>query len=349
MVLPISGPFGSLELLKGPPAGNITPYWYVQTRRWFRQVKPYDLPLETDLNKVQVTTFRGGNGVGYVDIGMAGPLKEDYFDIVQNKALEKLKSDIGDESMWSVNLKEWKQSFDLISGPATTLWQFSRKLRRFDFPGAAKVLKSQVPRGLKPTAKHFGDNWLKYHFGIEPLMKDIAAGVNTLQSPLPSKEVSGRSVFKTPNERLDAGILIYNTVYETRCRLSCRVEVSNPNLFLANQLGFTNPATFIWETIPFSFVVDWFANVGQFLGQFSMFAGLEILNPQTSLFQVANRTVIGGSLSPDWADITATIDRVYMTRRRSLPGVTLKVTPWKAPSPTRAATAISLLVQQLKK
>jgi hypothetical protein len=36
----------------------------------------------------------------------------------------------------------------------------------------------------------------------------------------------------------------------------------------ADLFGLSSPIAMVWEMIPFSFVIDWFINVGDFLGQF---------------------------------------------------------------------------------
>lgn len=51
---------------------------------------------------------------------------------------------------------------------------------------------------------------------------------------------------------------------------------SNPN-YIFTQLGLNNPAMWAWELIPFSFVVDYVAKIGDYIENRNALAGLEIL------------------------------------------------------------------------
>jgi hypothetical protein len=43
----------------------------------------------------------------------------------------------------------------------------------------------------------------------------------------------------------------------------------------ANRLGLTDPVSLLWEVIPYSFVIDWFVNVGDFLHATGTISGLK--------------------------------------------------------------------------
>ena len=130
--------------------------------------------------------------------------------------------------------------------------------------------------------------------------------------------------------------------------------VSNPNLFLANQLGFVNAGVVAWDVVPFSFVLDWFVNVGQFLAAFTDFWGLTISNSQTSLLWIRETTK--WQVNNTWpGHPPGTVYRTYRFKRASatrrvgaIPGPTLAIrAPWVL-SPVRGLTSISLLLQQLR-
>jgi hypothetical protein len=121
------------------------------------------------------------------------------------------------------------------------------------------------------------------------------------------------------------------------------VRVDNPNLHLAQQLGFINPLSVAWELVPFSFVVDWFGNVGQVLASFSDFAGLSQVNPRTTTFQKTTK------LTQTYTGYVANHESVYVTRITSIVGPVLIRSQWKGISPVRGLTACSLLLQALGK
>jgi len=362
-MLPTTGPFTRTMTLPGPPNRfGFVPTWFWKQTVSSRQAKPYNLNLPYSSYTRQVVSYSTqdiydqGLGTDYLN---SCPVVPSIFPGAYNRAYGKLVSDLGDASLWAVNVIEWKQSVDLIAKDGLTMLNFARKLNRFDFVGAARVLKTHVPKGLKATAKSFGNNFLKYHFGWEPLVNDIGAAVNTLQHPVAQKAIKGRGrtqdleVFRNDfgNPAL-YGVRTTTYTYYTSCQIGCMVRVDNPNLYLASQLGFVNPVSVAWELVPFSFVVDWFVNVGQFLGQYSDFAGTEVSHIYVTYFQhilLGDVHTAGHPLVTPNAYSGQYVTH-YMQREvpGSLPGVTLRAAPLKAPSPVRAATAISLLVQQLR-
>lgn len=50
-------------------------------------------------------------------------------------------------------------------------------------------------------------------------------------------------------------------------------ELENPFVATLAQLGITNPAELIWELVPYSFVIDWFVPVGNYLSAFDAALG----------------------------------------------------------------------------
>jgi len=302
-----------------------------------------------------------GGWPGNLDAGVSPDYRPDEADLAVNKARLKLVEALGEQSMWAVNLAEAKKSLSLITGPAAGLISCVRKIKRFDFVGATREfnrlhesmrLRSRrnlrpmsVPKGLKATPKAFANNWLAFHFGWEPLVKDIGAGIDTLCKPYPPVKVIGKSKIGPSvfSNRSSGSFWTANRwVYTSWCRMGCKVTVNNPNLYLAQQLGFVNPLSVVWELVPFSFVVDWFTNVGQILGQMSEFAGLSVTEAYTTRYQIAktDTTIYYG--------FHQVKEGVYLNRSQFLADASLKVRPWKGVSVVRGATAIALLTQMLK-
>lgn len=128
-----------------------------------------------------------------------------------------------------------------------------------------------------------------------------------------------------------------------RVRYQATLRITNPNLFLMNQLGLINPAVVFFELVPFSFIFNWFHNLSDVLSQWSDWLGLELIDPFTG-----SKTVVNGT---EWRKPQWTMDRGYfevkqVTFNRSL-GFTLPSLGWRKVdrlSVTRGATAISLLL-----
>jgi hypothetical protein len=183
------------------------------------------------------------------------------------------------------------------------------------------------------------------------MINDIYNGVDTLQSPITSKNVRA-SVRSTRQESLKTSNTNYQTVsdYEMRqvVRASLQADITNPNLYKANALGLINPASVVWELVPYSFVVDWFVPVGGFLSSFTWDVGLKILRPQRTLFcEVTNSY----RLFPKISGIPYGEAKVYgatVRRTTDFPLPKLAVRPFNGFSPVRGATACALLINLLR-
>lgn len=361
MVAPTSGPFTWARDVRAPD-------WYGNPirerfeRNWMRQKKPYNLVLPYSFHHMEIVSIWD---VNQPKLYNSAPSSDDqnYAD-AYNKAYAKFKDQIGDTSTWGVNLFEAKQSIGMIVKRATQLRKFVRKLNHFDFPGAARDLQMDfVPKGVRKSSKAFANNWLEYHFGWEPLVKDIGGAVDTLQKPFPKRKVTGTgkgdilgvSTFVNdygPSEGKITGTT--RTTGSTGVRLQAVASVSNPNLYLANQLGFTNPLSIAWELVPFSFVADWFVNVGDVLSSMTDFVGVSFENASTTTRSSMERTYSkirsGAHDYPNGIMDAYSARSFFISRSTGLgAGPILSVKPFKGLSLVRGATAISLLVQSMRK
>lgn len=136
------------------------------------------------------------------------------------------------------------------------------------------------------------------------------------------------------------------------------VAVSNPNLWLANQLGLINPGTIALELVPFSFVFGWFVNLEQVISSMTDLYGLTLSNGWKSLafngvYQMTyygqykwSELVNGVPTTIIGAPHTRSFGQVVSTMKRDLGLLrpVLHIAPLKAPHWRRAATAVSLLV-----
>lgn len=78
-------------------------------------------------------------------------------------------------------------------------------------------------------------------------------------------------------------------VRTARVKLKCRIN--NDALAAFQQMGLVNPALVAWELVPYSFVFDWFIQVGDWLTAQTALAGVDLLSamvstsePRTAIF-----------------------------------------------------------------
>jgi hypothetical protein len=358
-------------------------------RTWYRQKKPYNLPLNftyirrsNDLKRAwDLISGDYPTSGGYESTPASVGDWPELYSRVYNEFKEKL----GHSAALGTTLAEGKQAMGMITNRLVTLAKFANSLRKLHFRDAAEILGSQLPPkgkrrsdgswsfGLRDEAKWFSNNFLEFHFGWKPLVQDIYDAAETLSDPIPAWKVEVRKSLsaesKAPlhfHDGSDEGWSVKIDTWKQTISMRSEVSVSNPNLALASSLGLTNPAAVAWELVPFSFVLDWFVNVGDFLESFTDFAGLTLINPNKTTFTRYSlyeenftdynhhATVSGYPGDPNWrfhrypGTSVKKWSAVYLNRVvGSFPGPTLTMrAPWRL-SPSRGLAAASLLVQRV--
>jgi hypothetical protein len=295
-----------------------------------------------------VTSFGSNNPVDYTDVSncQTARFTGDVQDAT-NKAYAKFVEEVQDSAEMAVNLAERKQAMQMMGSRLVQLATFARHLKRLDFRAAAKALSvpsGKIPVGLKAHAKAFGSNFLEFHFGWEPAVKDIYNAIDILQRTWVPPKIRVREAVKNRHVYSDTATHLDTITAKVWVTLAAEIKVTNPNLWRANQLGLVNPATFAVELIPLSFLLDWFVNVSQFLNSFTDFLGIDIINPRTTTVQYAireNRWYNGYMAQ-------YTNESILITRATSIAGPTLRAKYVTRISPIRGATACSLLVGHLE-
>lgn len=125
---------------------------------------------------------------------------------------------------------------------------------------------------------------LEIVFGWAPLLSDIHAVTTTVIGKDP---LLGMATVKGVAKSFHSDTpFSYATTKVTNCKFSgsyeveigSRVRVSNPNLWLAERAGLLNPASVVWDLVPWSFVINMFMNTGQLVNSLTDFCGLTFEN-----------------------------------------------------------------------
>jgi len=383
-MLPITGPFNFTSFYYGR-GGVVTAGKKAEMKRtWYAQKKPYDLPLtftswkcigELQPNIWYTESTASWTASVTICVRKASAETEAY-----NKAYKRFVGLVtGEKSLLSVTIAERKQAVEMIASRLTGIRRFSQDLKKLNFisaarrlglrleplpppPGAPKSkryryyrdIRSRKVVTLRTRSRDFGNNFLEFHFGWEPLVKDTYNAIRivcgddvSLSLPLISRATVS---FKDPAPGLTLGSLGYQAIGSASALIRAQVRLDNPSGRLFDRLGLTNPAVVLWELIPFSFVVDWFVNVNDVLSSFTDFQGVTLVNPSTT------NHVRGVNVKWYRASWTG-VDKImpiqnyyghYTTRTLSISGPSLKVTLPDRLSVLRGLTAASLLTQTLK-
>jgi hypothetical protein len=218
------------------------------------------------------TEYSGGAGWGsYSPQWDLGP----FSSRVQNQALTKALLKLQDQK---VNLAqafaETKETADLFRGACYGLADLVNQIKRaYRNPWDAwKRGFGRVPDAL-----------LQAQFGWRPLMQDIYGSIEVLQHK--NRAANGYRATVTGNGKDGARVLrdwpdsqygfhlIETGDYQGHVSLT--FNMASPAIATLSSIGLTNPAYVVWEKIPYSFVVDWFLPVGNWLNSMTADYGWE--------------------------------------------------------------------------
>lgn len=346
----------------------------------YRQKRPYSLALPMTHNRY---FWNPSSSTGVIDDlinGYAYPFSQSKseFEKAYATAYSHFVGKLGDTASLGVSLVQYGQAKRMIEKRANTLVSFGSAVLRHSPLGVARslsiplreaqrVMKKHRPRkgGEYAASQSLADLWLEFWFGWKPAVCDIYSAMEVLSDPLPVTRLkgTGKSVLKDMISGGDyPATRVYKWAYATKAALGADVSVINPNLRLLQQLGLLNPYVVAFDAIPWSFVLGWFTNINSWLSSFTDFAGLDIQRAYTVRrtectlnvsWRPCDPSVNWGCTESEQAVYRSWVGDGYLLEkeRKTLPGNAIPYPALKLKfselKPTRALTAISLLVQKL--
>lgn len=205
---------------------------------------------------------------------------------IENKLIISCAQKVSDaKTNIAVALAEASKTSRLILDTATRVAKAFTAFKKGNFKGVAKYLDI--------SSKKSHNKWLEYQYGWMPLIMDVKSTAEFFAQQYVSRplrfSVSSRflddksGVFNALNP-IEGGTARRDEAFklnrEYRVKLWC--EINNPALSQVQQLGITNPALIAWELVPFSFVFDWFLQVGDYLQAITAFHGVTVRNAMIS-------------------------------------------------------------------
>jgi hypothetical protein len=184
--------------------------------------------------------------------------KLDYSDQLALDALVDGKYQLG------IFLAELAQTATLLSKRAKDVGVALLAIRRLD----VKTLTRIFWKPKKPF-KSSADLYLEYQFGIKPLISDIASIYLLFKEGLDATlDIVGEGM------RVDdvADMSTYSSTDLTVTGKSFSITkaycgIDSYELDALRQLGLSDITSIAWEIVPFSFVIDWFLPIGNFLAR----------------------------------------------------------------------------------
>lgn len=205
------------------------------------------------------------------------------------QALARARQDLIEKTLdQKINLAqavaEGQKTIDLVASSATKIANAFIALKKGKISAAHRALTGS--KKSAPLGSSLADNWLALQYGVKPLLNDVyGAAEHLAQNPKPPTFiVTGNGHANDSHQEYDypgAGnsgrIIVKELDYDSRAKVQVRYQVANHAVKSMSQLGIVNPATLAWELLPWSFVVDWFLPVGDYLAGLNYDAGLEFV------------------------------------------------------------------------
>lgn len=300
-------PPATYAALLGPNTTQTTERWVchgVHTPG-FRSVKKKDLPV----NPVTYRHYKYSpitNWSALVDssnyytvhwaslirgISYASDLPSAPSDVV-DKALGRLIKQVqGAKVNLAQAFAERKQVVNMVATTASRLANAYLYLRKGQLPSAFKSLslvRHPPQKVLSNYRYRFADSprdaaanlWLELQYGWLPLLSDIYDSAELLAERIKTKPPICRasaSAFRKEAFRPYGSTPWINSfmTVEYRSRIAVEYCFSNEISNILSKTGISNPALLAWELLPYSFVVDWFIPIGDWLESFTAYDGLE--------------------------------------------------------------------------
>lgn len=252
-----------------------------------------------------ITNFKNGNcenassrllnlGQSYVmgvDNGLVNNGTQTYYEWTpssnyKNGKWGKLREKLsGSDFNMSVFLGEGHQTLGLIADSAHRIYKAMGLVKKGRLPQAAAALVNGTGRQVRTATgrmtrvkgsrlinkETLAQNWLELQYGWLPLLSDAHDGAETLAHMLnvPAKQkysVTGKLDWTYKNQfGTSYSCDGRNTVTWERQGIYKLTVIVSEAVSAGYQLGLENPELVLWELLPWSFVIDWFIPIGQWM------------------------------------------------------------------------------------
>lgn len=241
----------------------------------------------------------------------------DLYLEAQNRCLAKARD-------MRVNLAvataEGRKTANMLLDAVRTLGSAYGNFRKGRFKQAARDLN------IGDIEKSLANNWLAYSYGWVPFVSDCAglAETHRQQMSTPQKQryrvVGSKTMVKVGDRKISNFVVSnyhahsYDTdVFIARAGLLLEVTSSLDKFRASVGLSPSDVLLTAWELKPFSFVFDWFVDIGTWLGNLSALSGLTVLDGWKSQSVVRACSVIPGT---DGSQYTSNIPAFFASARR---------------------------------
>lgn len=209
--------------------------------------------------------------------------------------LGKLREKVaGSDFNFAVFLAEGSESLKLLANSATRLTNAYSAMSKGNLGKAWRALANgPIPKRVS-AQKSTSQNWLEMQYGWKPLLKDAEAGAQFLAHlSLGGCRQTVRTTKRKPLREYysldpDAGRMAIG--WDASMAKTIKATFTDVSTVALSGLG--DPASVIWEKLPYSFVADWFIPIGSFLSARGLAASVKGTFVTTFVTRIKNGGVV---------------------------------------------------------
>lgn len=242
---------------------------------------------------------------------VGNPVTEARIADTVGRATENLLSNLKDMKINAAQATaERKQTCNTVASAAKAIAGCIGGLKSGNFSKAARSLGMEPPKRAgrrfnrdfpSDPQRAVANGWLSLQYGWKPLVSDAYGAAEALAKANLNGEnrnftlhtASGRGTkvwdekwsdsISIPNGTRGFDVVQRHLKASIRSKVSVTYKVSSPLVADLASLGITNPALLAWELVPYSFVVDWFLPLGNWLGSLDSTLGLTFVSGYSSV------------------------------------------------------------------
>lgn len=254
---------------------------------------------------------------------------------------------------YGADLGEMRSTLSHLAMTAKDLLKAYKAVKKGDL----KTLASMFGGGKRGQHGSLESRWLEYQFGWLPLMGSIYDSHQLLTKGFRQKTPL-MSATRRLTDHVDYSYSV-PTIEKIRARaqradwIKLFYSIENGQLSMLAQMGLINPFEVAWELTPFSFVVDWFLPVGNFLEACTARLGVTFIDGYYGTYVTGSTECIPEDPALYNASVTYKDQKVVNDfsgyRREKLSGFPIPALYLKNPLSTTHVLDALALIRQLTK
>lgn len=286
---------------------HVTPWYHQKVRSGeFLQPLPYHRRVGSHVSHLGFWENQSGEqfprsalGLGYNNLceyGIAGA--SDQVNFVDKKAIRSFyrNADNIDVNL-SVSAVEAAKTVAMVNQSARRLAGAIRAIKRFDISELYKSLgmgtgrsyrranrkANNAKRGRTPFRDYVSSTWLEVMYGWRPVLYEVKGALDAMDASYDLTPYDIRIQGKSSRKLDMAGWHDWwpfaegGGTNEVMVKYVCYYNVRDPLHQKANDFGLFNLSEVAWELTPYSFVIDQFVPVGDFLRGLTATSGMSFL------------------------------------------------------------------------